>query len=197
MKKRFKAPVLLLLCVLLLTAAAGGLCAETPWGRVRIVGYKDSFPSDGRKFAPRAVLQDVAYSKDLDLYLEYSYERNGSDCRVWKVSVVNAHGENASYPGNLSIVFPYPSIWSAKDQAYWKWTQQYAERYCWYYSRGGYQSKYIVVNGVSIKIWTYVGEPLRKVQPVDSFGITVPMGRGLKKKTVKILIGEAGMEGQN
>ena len=195
MKKRFKAPVLLLLSVLLLAAAAGGLCAETPWGRVRIVGYKDSVPSDGRKFAPRAVLQDVPYAKNLDLHLEYRYQRFDSDTRCWQVNVIDGSGANVFCPKALNVIFPYPSIWSERDQAYWKWTRRYAERYSWYYSRGYADLWYASSEFIRATAGRFKGEDFRAVQPEDPFGIVVPMGRGLRHKSVLIRFAGSGLSG--
>ena len=199
MKKRFKVPVLLLLSVLLLAAAAGGLCAETTRGHVRIVGYKDSFPSDGRKFAPRAVLQDVPYEKGHNLYLEYRYHRFNGQCRLWKVRVTDANGKTASYPGRLNVILPYPSIWSAQEQAYWKWTSRYAERYDWFYTRGdaafanAADDWVIETEAVKIELSAkeevavfHPEESARSVLPENPFGIIVPMGRGLREKAICI-----------
>ena len=170
MRRSVFAKLIAAIAILALALSAGAAAAsETPWGRVRILGYKDSYPSDGRKFAPRAILQDVAHAEDLDLHLEYRYRRLDRDCRSWDVRVVNGHKSDVSYPGNLVIIFPYPSIWSAKDQAYWKWTRSYAERFTWYYTRRGYYS-----------------DGPNEVQPVDPFGIVVPMGHGLETKKVTI-----------
>ena len=73
-RKQLRRALFALFLLAALLNAAQGMARETPWGRVRILGYKDTPGSDGRMFAPRAVLTDVPHAKDLDLHLEYVYQ---------------------------------------------------------------------------------------------------------------------------
>ena len=191
MKKRFKAPVLLLLCVLLLTAAAGGLCAETPKGYVRIYGYKEEIPDKGKRFAPRAVLEDVPSTRGMDLYLTYVYQKFSRTSRCWQLKVVDANGQYVEYPGNLTVYLPYPSIWSTKYQDYWKWTKAYAQRFDWYYAKG-YSSLYYYFSSDAVAVaGGFSGRRYYSIEPTDAFGFAIPMYHGMTKKSV-MLFNDAG-----
>lgn len=134
--RRVKLTAFLALILLMSLSAVKSLCAETPWGRVPVYGYKDTIRKDNRKFAPYAIL--VEERNVTGLYLEYTYSRYNSHQRAWKVRMVDKHGNPTPSHGNLRITFPFPSIWSDEYQAYWKWTKAYAEQYDWSYNLVGY-----------------------------------------------------------
>ena len=71
--RRVKLTAFLALILLMSLSAVKSLCAETPWGRVPVYGYKDTIRKDNRKFAPYAIL--VEERNVTGLYLEYTYSR--------------------------------------------------------------------------------------------------------------------------
>ncbi len=191
------ASILLIIGLLFSTA----LAAENPWGHNRVLGYKDPIPtSSARKFTPFAILQDVAYAKDLNLYLDYTYARMHDDMRLWKLRLMNALGETVSTHHDVVVVLPYPSIWSETNGDYWKWTKNYASRYDWYYVRGkssihyyrtGYggessANSYLSHGGyLRLGFASFTGqETVRSVQRMNNYGCEIYFGKGFKEKSV-------------
>ena len=77
-----------LLLLLTLVTAAAAAAAESTSGYVRVYGYKDVIERDERKFAPYAVLQDVAHSKEFAL--RYKYSKADNYTRSWELRLVRA-----------------------------------------------------------------------------------------------------------
>ena len=178
MMKR-KTSILFILCAIVFLAvlffSVYAMAAEDTSGYARVYGYKDVVERDDRKFAPYAVLADEAHSKKYSLRYEYSKSDNYT--RSWTLYLVNASGrKKASYQGRIDVYIPYPSIWSKDQQAYWKWTKSYAERYDWTITKTMTESPY-----------TKLEE--KAIEPGNEFGFNVAFFEGIpgKKVTIKMM----------
>ena len=177
-------------CILFLLSIlcfSSGLCGESPRGKVRIYGYNETIATKGNKYAPRAMLQDVAEAKNMNLYLKYTYQKFSGYRRCWLLEVIDGQGRRASYPGNLNVYLPYPSAWSATYQEYWKWTKAYAERFDWYYLKGYARLYY----GNDASAVASAGrfdskDALRPIRPSNEFGFEIPMFHGMGKKAIML-----------
>ena len=184
-----------LLLLLIVSSAAPARAMENPWGHTRILGYKDPIPANcARKFTPFAVLQDVPHAKDLNLYLEYVYARVWSDLRLWKLWVTDGKGNKINTSHDIVAVLPYPSIWSAAEGTYWKWTKNYASRYDWYYSKGESSIHYnrYADGRLRTASVSFRGEEYRPVQPMNAYGFEIYMGSGMGMKSVLVKFVDAG-----
>nr|MCR4708254.1 hypothetical protein [Clostridiales bacterium] len=124
-------------------------------------------------------------------YLAYSYTRYGTYSKCWRLWLTDGHRNRITTSKNISVCFPYPSIWSAKDGSYWKWTKGYAEKhYDWYYSKGyQYHDEYW-----HVRTDIFFGTPLRAVPEMNEYGLMVNIGAGLEDKSVLIHFVSAGEE---
>ena len=140
-------------------------------GKVRIFGYKDEIRKPANRFSPYAVYPDVAHVEGQ--YLEYRYKKISSEERLWELCIIDEHG-NLEYcdTSRIQIVLPYPSIWSEKEQIYWKWTERYARKhYEWEYALGevyGYGE--INVAGAWAWVLFYNHGPYRDIKDHCEFG---------------------------
>ena len=158
-------------------------------GKVRVYGYKDRVKAPANRFAPYAVFPDVAHVEGL--YLEYYYKKISSSERVWEVCVVDEDGYiEYCDDSRVQIILPYPSIWSAEQQIYWKWTERYARKhYDWDYAFGkilGYYEvrfKDYVESGIS-----YIRGPYYSVKDFNEFGPRIEFARGELVDSVGIFI---------
>ncbi len=164
-----------LLALLLLTAMAlaGAMAlAEDTSGYARVYGYKDVIERDERKFAPYAVLQDVAHTKEYAL--RYNYSKGGNYVRSWELRLVKAAGHTtAHYSGRVDVYLPYPSIWSDDQQAYWKWTREYCSRFDWTVAKAMLTAPYTVTEE-------------KPIEPEHPFGFRVSFFEGIPGKRVTI-----------
>ena len=160
------------LLLLLLTAAAVQACAENTVGIARVYGYKDKIVSDDRKFAPYAILRDEAHSSKYTL--KYKYTKGDNYTRTWTLWMLNDKGEPVNHhKGGVDVYLPYPSIWSEDQQAYWKWTKAYAERFDWTMSKAMLEEP-------------YTRKDESPVKPFNAFGFRVTFYDGIAHKTVTI-----------
>ena len=160
--------------VFLLAAAllAAYASAEDTSGYVRVYGYKDIIEKDERKFAPYAVLQDVAHSKEFAL--RYNYSKSDNYTRTWELRLVRAVGHKATkHSCRIDVYLPYPSIWSNDQQAYWKWTKEYASRFDW-----------TVQKALTVPPYTILDET--EIEPANEFGFRVSFFDGIPGKRVTI-----------
>ncbi len=174
MKSHFAAYRCLLALVLLTVMALTGAItlAETTSGYARVYGYKDVIERDERKFAPYAVLQDVAHTKQYALRYNYSKANNYS--RSWELRLVKEAGHTtAHYTGRVDVYLPYPSIWSDDQQAYWKWTREYCSRFDWTVEKALLQAPYTKTEATPI-------------EPDHPFGFRVSFFDGIPGKRVTI-----------
>ena len=134
--KRIVSVLLLLLFVL---AAQSAFAADPVHGKIRVFGYEDDVTYPKSKFAPYAV---ALYKDHMDnRYLEYHYNKEclpgeeldeGEHVRHWIFNFVTEDGKREPFGGDFDLHLPYPSIWSAEQGAYWKWTKAYAlKHYDW------------------------------------------------------------------
>ncbi|MCR4706661.1 MAG: hypothetical protein K5746_01815 [Clostridiales bacterium] len=179
--------ITMLLFILLVPAFSFG--QESTRGYIRVVGYKDVIPNCGRRFAPYAIFPDIPHAEEPHIYLAYSYTRYGTYSKVWRIWLTDGRRNKITTSKNISVCFPYPSIWSAKDGSYWKWTKGYAEKlYDWYYSKG-YQ--YHDENW-HVRTDIFYGTPLRPVPKMNEYGLMINIGAGLEDKSVLIHFVSAG-----
>lgn len=176
MKKRIA-----VVCLLLLMLFAASALASTPThGRTRIYGYKDEIKQPRNMFAPYAVFTDVPHVEDH--YLEFYYNKIDSAERIWSLSVVDEEWNPAHIDGlGMKIYLPYPSIWSAKDRDYWKWTKTYAQKhYQWEWARGLITGWFRVIDTFSGSYYqrmSYMREDYRPVRNMENFGNEVYVTR--------------------
>lgn len=131
--KRYISILFLLIAVLFASTALAGTPIR---GKTRVYGYKDEVKTPGNKFAPYVVYLDVPFVENR--YAEFHYIRENTKERHWQIEIVDSEGNTQIADGNsVRVYLPYPSIWSEANQAYWKWTQTYAEKhYTWHYALG-------------------------------------------------------------
>ena len=186
--RRSKTWIRALVFFVLLLCAQGVFAAENPWGHTRVLGYAESIPANGaRMFTPFAVLQDVAYAKDMNLYLHYKYARYENDMRLWQLWLTDASGKKVSTRHKLSVILPYPSIWSAEQGDYWKWTKNYASRYDWYYADGISSIRYKRKSSGQLGLketWFISGEWPRRVQKMTDYGCQINLGKGFEATSI-------------
>ena len=148
-------------------------------GKVRIFGYKDEIRKPANRFAPYAVYPDIAHVEDL--YLEYYYKKISSSERVWELFLIDENGVLEYCDAKrIQIILPFPSIWSEKEQIYWKWTERYARKhYEWEFAPGEIHG-YAEANVNSAWAWVmfYTHEPYRDIKDYCEFGPRIEMYGG-------------------
>ena len=148
--KKFSLIFVLILLALAALLPGCSLAAETPWGRVKVVGYmdEDQLNTCGKMWAPQAVLTSKPHVDDM--YLQYRYVKFDSETRAWQLKLVNKEGKTYHYGGKIDIILPYPAKWDSTVGDYWKWTMAYADRFQWAYSVGTSKFAYENYGGLCV-----------------------------------------------
>jgi len=169
---------LLLLLLAAMMFAVSAEAATPTHGRVRIYGIKDEFHKPRNMFAPYAVFKDEFHVEDR--YLEFFYTKLGSNERCWTVYIVDGEGNIQNGKGSrIELYLPYPSIWSAAQGEYWKWTKTYAQKhYDWRWARGLIVGQITVeseLTGSRYQLTRYIREDYRPVKDMENFGVCITL----------------------